>query len=175
MGTSSERVFNGSEKGYLPAGTIGNRTHIPSEWLKAGTEFKRLKKGRRPAPTPLKQTHILSYKPKEEPLEAYAQAAPCSYPSSAKLLRPCSSRSLHRKTEQVKNTARITKGKCLVLRTSQAKGQAAPAERFQLILRLFIATKKQAKSVTASDLQIYWSGRRESNPRHQLGRLGFYH
>jgi hypothetical protein len=20
-----------------------------------------------------------------------------------------------------------------------------------------------------------WSGRRESNPRHQLGRLGFYH
>ena len=46
---------------------------------------------------------------------------------------------------------------------------------FQLILRLFIATKKQARSVTASDLQISWSGRRESNPRHQLGRLGFYH
>ena len=22
---------------------------------------------------------------------------------------------------------------------------------------------------------ILWSGRRESNPRHQLGRLGFYH
>ena len=29
MGTSSERVFNGSGRGYLPAGTIGNRTHIP--------------------------------------------------------------------------------------------------------------------------------------------------
>ena len=63
MGTSSERVFNGSGKGYLPAGTIGNRTHILSERLKAGTEFKRLKKGHRPAPMPLKQTHILSYKP----------------------------------------------------------------------------------------------------------------
>ena len=37
MGTSSERVFNGSGKGYLPAGTIGNRTHILSERLKAGT------------------------------------------------------------------------------------------------------------------------------------------
>ena len=23
--------------------------------------------------------------------------------------------------------------------------------------------------------QFLWSGRRESNPRHQLGRLGFYH
>ena len=34
-----------------------------SERLKAGTEFKRLKKGHRPAPMPLKQTHILSYKP----------------------------------------------------------------------------------------------------------------
>lgn len=45
MGTSSERVFNGSGKGYPPAGTIGNRTHILSERLKAGTEFKRLKKG----------------------------------------------------------------------------------------------------------------------------------
>lgn len=54
MGTSSERVFNGSGKGYLPAGTIGNRTHILSERLKAGTEFKRLKKGHRPAPMPLK-------------------------------------------------------------------------------------------------------------------------
>lgn len=64
MDTSSERVFNGSGKGYLPAGTIGNRTHILSERLKAGTEFKRLKKGHRPAPTPLKWTHILSYKPK---------------------------------------------------------------------------------------------------------------
>ena len=63
MGTSSERVFNGSGKGYLPAGTIGNRTHILSERLKAGTEFKRLKKGHRPAPMPLKWTHILSYKP----------------------------------------------------------------------------------------------------------------
>ena len=63
MGTSSEMVFNGSGKGYLPAGTIGNRTHILSERLKAGTEFKRLKKGHRPAPMPLKQTHILSYKP----------------------------------------------------------------------------------------------------------------
>lgn len=56
-------MFNGSGKGYLPAGTIGNRTHILSERLKAGTEFKRLKKGHRPAPTPLKRTHILSYKP----------------------------------------------------------------------------------------------------------------
>lgn len=37
MGTSSERVFNGSGKGYPPAGTIGNRTHILSERLKAGT------------------------------------------------------------------------------------------------------------------------------------------
>ena len=64
MGTSSERVFNGSGKGYLPAGTIGNRTHILSERLKAGTEFKRLKKGHRPAPMPLKWTHILSYKPR---------------------------------------------------------------------------------------------------------------
>ncbi|WP_233545247.1 hypothetical protein, partial [Collinsella sp. AM16-21] len=63
MGTSSERVFNGSGKGYLPAGTIGNRTHILSGRLKAGTEFKRLKKGHRPAPMPLKWTHILSYKP----------------------------------------------------------------------------------------------------------------
>jgi hypothetical protein len=54
MGTSSERVFNGSGKGYLPAGTIGNQTHILSERLKAGTEFKRLEKGHRPAPTPLK-------------------------------------------------------------------------------------------------------------------------
>ena len=63
MDTSSERVFNGSGKGYLPAGTIGNRTHILSERLKAGTEFKRLKKGHRPAPMPLKWTHILSYKP----------------------------------------------------------------------------------------------------------------
>ena len=63
MGTSSEGVFNGSGKGYLPAGTIGNQTHILSERLKAGTEFKRLKKGYRPAPMPLKWTHILSYKP----------------------------------------------------------------------------------------------------------------
>lgn len=63
MGTSSERVFNGSGKGYLPAGTIGNRTHILSERLKAGTEFKRLKKGHRPAPMPPTWTHILSYKP----------------------------------------------------------------------------------------------------------------
>ena len=46
MGTSSERVFNGSGKGYLPAVTIGNRTHILSERLKAGTELIRLKKGR---------------------------------------------------------------------------------------------------------------------------------
>jgi len=65
MGTSSERVFNGSGKGYLPAGTIGNRTHILSERLKAGTEFKRLKKGHRPAPMPPTWTHILSYKPKK--------------------------------------------------------------------------------------------------------------
>lgn len=63
MGTSSERVFNGSGKGYLPAGTIGNRTHILSERLKVGTEFKRLKKGHRPAPMPPTWTHILSYKP----------------------------------------------------------------------------------------------------------------
>lgn len=54
MVTSSERVFNGSGKGYPPAGTIGNRTHILSERLKAGTEFKRLKKEHRPAPMPLK-------------------------------------------------------------------------------------------------------------------------
>ena len=47
MGTSSERVFNGSGKGYLPAGAIGNRTRILSKRLKAGTEFIRLKKGRR--------------------------------------------------------------------------------------------------------------------------------
>jgi len=64
MGTSSERIFNGSGKGYLPAGTIGNRTHILSERLKAGTEFKRLKKGHRPAPMPPTWTHILSYKPR---------------------------------------------------------------------------------------------------------------
>ena len=63
MVTSSERVFNGSGKGYPPAGTIGNRTHILSERLKAGTEFKRLKKGHRPAPMPPTWTHILSYKP----------------------------------------------------------------------------------------------------------------
>ncbi|MED9798820.1 MAG: hypothetical protein UFX66_04005, partial [Collinsella aerofaciens] len=49
----------------LPAGTIGNRTHILSERLKAGTEFKRLKKGHRPAPMPPTWTHILSYKPKK--------------------------------------------------------------------------------------------------------------
>ena len=67
MGTSSERVFNGSGKGYLPAGTIGNRTHILSERLKAGTEFKRLKKGHRPAPMPPTWTHILSYKPRMPP------------------------------------------------------------------------------------------------------------
>lgn len=30
---------------------------------------------------------------------------------------------------------------------------------------------KRAKAVKT----ILWSGRRESNPRHQLGRLGFYH
>lgn len=54
MVTSSERVFNGSGKGYPPAGTIGNRTHILSERLKAGTEFKRLKKEHRPAPMLLK-------------------------------------------------------------------------------------------------------------------------
>ena len=64
MGTSSERVFNGSGKGYLPAGTMGNRTHILSERLKAGTEFKRLKKGHRPAPMPPTWTHFLSYKPR---------------------------------------------------------------------------------------------------------------
>lgn len=63
MGTSSERVFNGSGKGYLPAVTIGNRTHILSERLKAGAGFKRLKKGHRPAPMPPTWTHILSYKP----------------------------------------------------------------------------------------------------------------
>ena len=68
MGTSSERIFNGSGKGYLPAGTIGNRTHILSERLKAGTEFKRLKKGHRPAPMPPTWTHILSYKPLNEPM-----------------------------------------------------------------------------------------------------------
>lgn len=55
--------FNGSGKGYLPAGTIGNRTHILSEWLKTDSEFKRLKKGHRPAPMPPMRTHILSYKP----------------------------------------------------------------------------------------------------------------
>ncbi|MEF2928861.1 MAG: hypothetical protein U0O26_07020, partial [Collinsella sp.] len=32
--------------------------------LKAGTEFKRLKKGHRPAPMPPTWTHILSYKPR---------------------------------------------------------------------------------------------------------------
>ncbi|WP_368238117.1 hypothetical protein, partial [Collinsella aerofaciens] len=53
----------GSGKGYLPAGTMGNRTHILSERLKAATEFKRLKKGHRPAPMPPTWTHILSYKP----------------------------------------------------------------------------------------------------------------
>ena len=58
MGTSSERVFNGSGKGYLSAGAIGNRTHILSERLKAGTEFIRLKKGHRPAPMPPTWTHI---------------------------------------------------------------------------------------------------------------------
>ena len=52
MGTSSERLFNGSGKGYLPAGAIGNRSRILSERLKAGTESKRLKKGHRPAPMP---------------------------------------------------------------------------------------------------------------------------
>ena len=45
MGTSSERVFNGFGRGYLRAGTIDNRTHILSERLKAGTEFKRQKRG----------------------------------------------------------------------------------------------------------------------------------
>lgn len=55
--------FNGSGKGHRPAGTIGNRTHILSEWLKTDTEFKRLKKGHRPAPMPPMLTHILSYKP----------------------------------------------------------------------------------------------------------------
>lgn len=54
MGTSSERVSNGSGKGYLPAGTIGNRTHILSEQLKVDTEFKWLKKGHRPVPMSLK-------------------------------------------------------------------------------------------------------------------------
>ena len=63
MGTSSERLFNGSGKGYLPAGAIGNRSRILSERLKAGTESKRLKKGHRPAPMPQTWTHILSYKP----------------------------------------------------------------------------------------------------------------
>lgn len=52
---------------------MGNRTHILSERLKAGTEFKRLKKGHRPAPMPLKQTHILSYKPHFKPEVAQEQ------------------------------------------------------------------------------------------------------
>ena len=45
MDISSERVFNGSGKGYLPAGAIGSRSRILSERLKAGTESKRLKRG----------------------------------------------------------------------------------------------------------------------------------
>ena len=53
--------------------------------------------------------------------------------------------------------------------------QAVPSNRKTNWLGVTRYTRKQAKSVTASDLQIYWSGRRESNPRHQLGRLGFYH
>ena len=46
---------------------------------------------------------------------------------------------------------------------------------FNLFCDCSLRVKKQDKSITASDLQISWSGRRESNPRHQLGRLGFYH
>ena len=76
MGTSSERVFNGSGKGYLPAGTMGNRTHILSERLKAATEFKRLKKGHRPAPMPPTWTHILSYKPHKVGREFRTQRRP---------------------------------------------------------------------------------------------------
>ncbi len=83
MGTSSEMVFNGSGKGYLPAGTIGNRTHILFERLKAGTEFKRLKKGHRPAPMPPTWTHILSYKPK-------LQCGVCPEKRMAKQERGCS-------------------------------------------------------------------------------------
>ena len=76
MGTSSEMVFNGSGKGYLPAGTICNRTHIPSEWLKADAEFKQPKKGHRPAPMPLKRTHFLSYKPYFVPIQTHEGRRP---------------------------------------------------------------------------------------------------
>ena len=34
--------------------------------------------------------------------------------------------------------------------------------------------KKTGQSLKYSDLCFFWSGRRESNPPHQLGRLRFY-
>ncbi len=34
--------------------------------------------------------------------------------------------------------------------------------------------KKKGQSLKYSDLFFFWSGRRESNPPHQLGRLRFY-
>ena len=56
-----------------------------------------------------------------------------------------------------------------------ATRQAVPSNRKTNWLRATRYKRKQVRSVTTSDLQISWSGRRESNPRHQLGRLGFYH
>lgn len=46
------------------------------------------------------------------------------------------------------------------------------------ILRLFcdysLRLKKQARSFNTSDLRFFWSGRRESNPRHQLGSVATF-
>lgn len=39
MSTFSGRVFNGFGRGYLPAGTMGNRTHILSERVKASRDL----------------------------------------------------------------------------------------------------------------------------------------
>ena len=35
--------------------------------------------------------------------------------------------------------------------------------------------RNEPGTASAPGSHIFWSGRRESNPRHQLGRLGFYH
>lgn len=58
----SRKVFNVSEKGYLSGRTAGARTRFLSECLNAADEFKRTKKGHRPAPMPLNETHFLPYK-----------------------------------------------------------------------------------------------------------------
>src|SRR5690606_30046729 len=52
--------------------------------------------------------------------------------------------------------------------TTEPQGQRRPAPARHL--KTFKVTPKGDTTTNTT-----WSGRRESNPRHQLGRLGFYH